>query len=245
MDRGYLLHEGKAKRIYTLEDTEEGEDFSRDHLLVEFKDSISAFDGEKIEEISKKGVLNNKISCSIFSYLEAKNIPTHFIKTISSREMLVKRVDIIPLEVVIRNVVTGSLTRRLGFSEGTYLKEPVVELYYKDDELGDPLINEFHIKNLEIATEKEIEVITKMALQINELLVPYFDQKDLILVDYKVEFGKDGDDNILLADEISPDSCRLWDKETLKILDKDRYRKDMGQIIESYEEVWQRISGGE
>ncbi len=245
MDKGYLLHEGKAKRVYTLEDTEEGDDFSKDHLLVEFKDSISAFDGEKTDIIAEKGILNNEISCSLFSYLEAKGINTHYVKKISPREMLVKRVDIIPLEVVVRNVVSGSLIRRLGLVDGTCLKEPVVEFYYKDDELGDPLINEFHIKNLEIAGLDEVQYITEKALEINEILKPYFENLNLTLVDYKLEFGKDSDEKIVLADEISPDSCRLWDKETQKILDKDRYRKDMDEIIESYQEIWNRINAAE
>ena len=246
MDKGYLLHEGKTKRVYTLEDTESDDGFdSKEHLLVEFKNSISAFDGARVDEISEKGVLNNKISSKIYTFLEEQNVPTHFVKKLSSKEMLVKRVDIIPLEVVIRNIVSGSLIKRLGFKEGTILKYPVVELYYKNDSLSDPMINEYHIKNLEMATAGEVKSVTQKALEINELLVPYFKEKDLLLVDYKLEFGRDCDENIILADEISPDSCRLWDRETHKILDKDRFRKDMGEVLEGYSEIWQRISGGE
>ena len=237
MEKDYLLHEGKAKKVYTLQDVE-----ARDHLLVEFKDTISAFNGRKVDEIHEKGIMNNKICSHIFSFLEDNNISTHFLKRVSDREMLVKRVQIIPLEVVVRNIVSGSLIDRLDFAEGTYLEEPVVEFYYKQDKLDDPMLNYFHIKILDIATGNQVDNITRQALKINDLLVDYFARQNLLLVDYKIEFGWDIEGNIILADEISPDVSRLWDSETHKKLDKDRFRYELGEVIAGYREVLHRLS---
>lgn len=240
MKKDYLLHEGKAKKVYTLQETEE-----KDHLLVQYKDTITAFNGRIIDELPEKGVLNNKISSEIFSFLEKNNIPTHYLKRVSDNEMLVKRVQVIPLEVVVRNIVSGTLRDRIGFTEGSELNEPVVEFYYKHDELDDPLLNDFHIKTLDLATKEEVDYLTRQALKINDMLVDYFLTRDLLLVDYKLEFGFDIEDKIILADEITPDSCRLWDRETHKKLDKDRFRQGLGDVIEGYKEVWKRISGGD
>lgn len=230
-----LIYEGKAKQIYTTEDP--------DIYLQKFKDDATAFNGLKKDKISHKGEINNAISSAIFEYLTAKNIPTHFIKKISEDEMLVKKVDIIKVEVVCRNVTAGSLVKKFGFEEGKDLEKPIVEYYLKSDELGDPLFTDEHIYALGLADKSELDVIRKMALFINDLLIKFFKEKNIRLVDFKLEFGKDKNNNIILADEISPDTCRLWDMETNKKLDKDRFRFDLGEVEESYLEIKNRVAG--
>jgi len=230
-----FLYEGKAKRIFTIEGEE-------DICLQEFKDDATAFDGIKKDTINDKGVLNNEISSVIFEYLNKKGIPTHFIKKVSENEMLVKKVEIILVEVVCRNIAAGSLVKRLGFKEGEVLKKPLVEYYFKNDELHDPIFTEDHIYAMELATNSEMKIIKEYAEKINELLTQFFIERGLKLVDFKLEFGRDKDGNIILADEISPDTCRLWDSKTNKKLDKDRFRFDLGEVEESYKEIKKRIS---
>ncbi|MBI4379043.1 MAG: phosphoribosylaminoimidazolesuccinocarboxamide synthase [Nitrospinae bacterium] len=228
------LYEGKAKILYSTE--EPGK------LIQYFKDDATAFNARKKGTIKEKGILNNKISSRLFELLENEGIKTHFIERVSDRDMLVKRVEIIPIEVVIRNVAAGSLSQRMGIDEGANLKDTILEFYYKSDRLGDPMINEYHIKAFSLATEREIEFIKVMALKINRFLLRYFDNKGIRLIDFKLEFGR-YDGEVLLADEITPDGCRLWDKESGERMDKDRFRRDMGKIEEAYLEVYERIMG--
>ena len=230
--RGEAIHEGKAKILYATSDPA--------RLIQYFKDDATAFNGKKKGTIDRKGVCNNAISSHIFSLLEKAGIPTHYVDTLSEREMLVKKVDIIPVEIVMRNVIAGSLSKRLGRPEGEPLPEPILEYYYKDDELGDPMINRYHIRALRLASDEEMDTIEKRAFEINDWLVSFFDRMGIKLVDYKLEFGR-GDDGVLLADEISPDGCRLWDKETGEKMDKDRFRRDLGRLTEVYEEMRQRV----
>ena len=229
-----VLYEGKAKKILSTDNENE--------FIVYYKDDATAFNGEKKAEISSKGILNNKISTKIFENLEKQGIKTHYIKNISEREMLVKKVDILLLEVIVRNITAGSFCKRVGMEEGIVLDEPIFELCYKNDEYGDPLINEDHAVAMGLATRKEIEYIKNETLKINEVMKKFFLDMNLKLVDFKLEFGKDKDGNILLADEISPDTCRLWDKDTNEKLDKDRFRRDLGNLVAGYEEVLSRMS---
>lgn len=229
-----VLYEGKAKKILRTDNENE--------FIVYYKDDATAFNGEKKAEISSKGILNNKISTKIFENLEKQGIKTHYIKNISEREMLVKKVDILLLEVIVRNITAGSFCKRVGMEEGIVLDEPIFELCYKNDEYGDPLINEDHAVAMGLATRKEIEYIKNETLKINEVMKKFFLDMNLKLVDFKLEFGKDKDGNILLADEISPDTCRLWDKDTNEKLDKDRFRRDLGDLVAGYEEVLSRMS---
>ncbi len=228
-----LIYEGKAKKIYSTD--------KPDVYLQEFKDDATAFNGLKKDKIANKGALNNQISSRIFEYLIENKIPTHFIERISDTEMLVKKVDIIKVEVVCRNIAAGSLVKKFGFTEGTVLKNPIVEYYLKSDELGDPLFTEAHIFAMNLADKDELDRIKEMTLQINELLTKFFSEKKINLVDFKLEFGKDGKGSIILADEISPDTCRLWDSETNRKLDKDRFRFDLGEVEEAYTEIKNRI----
>lgn len=230
-----LLYEGKAKRVY--------ETANPDEVLISYKDSATAFDGLKKGTISGKGRVNNLMSAAMFGYLEQRGIPTHFVRLVSDTEMIVKHVKIVPLEVVMRNVVAGSLSKRLGIPEGTDIKEAVREIYYKDDELHDPLVNDDHVKLLGIADQKTVDTVRDMATKVNDLLKPFMLERGLILVDFKLEFGI-YKGQIILADEISPDTCRFWDSETREKLDKDRFRRDLGGVEEAYEEVLRRISGG-
>jgi phosphoribosylaminoimidazole-succinocarboxamide synthase len=230
-----LIYEGKAKQIYSTEDP--------DIYLQKFKDDATAFNGLKKDKISHKGEMNNLISSVIFEYLISENIPTHFIKKISDDEMLVKKVDIIKVEVVCRNLAAGSLVKKFGFEEGKELKHPIIEYYLKSDELGDPLFTEDHIFEMGLANKSELDVIRKMALCINDLLIKFFREKKIRLVDFKLEFGKDKNNNIILADEISPDTCRLWDFETNRKMDKDRFRFDLGGVEEAYQEIKNRVAG--
>lgn len=235
IQKGNLLYEGKAKKIYETNE--------KDVLFVTYKDSATAFNGEKKAEIKGKGVLNNEISSLLFTKLNEQGIPTHFIERISPVEQLVKRVTIIPLEVVVRNVVAGSLSKRLGIAEGTPIQKPVIEYYYKNDDLGDPLINNAHIELLEIATNEDLEKIENIALKVNDILLKHFAERGVKLIDFKLEFGVTEGGTILLADEISPDTCRLWDAETNEKLDKDVFRRDIGNLTDAYAEILKRLGG--
>lgn len=235
MEKKEKIYEGKAKILFATE--------SPDLIIQYFKDEATAFDGKKRGIIENKGIYNNKISACIFKYLEENGIKTHLVKLLSDREMLVRKVQIIPVEVVMRNVVAGSLAKRFGVEEGESLREPVLEFYYKNDKLGDPMINEYHIKAFNLATPEEIEEIKKKAFHINQLLVEFFKKRGIILVDFKLEFGRDPSGKIILADEISPDGCRLWEEGTKEKLDKDRFRRDLGKIEESYMKVYERVVG--
>lgn len=227
-----LLYEGKAKKVFKTNNPEE--------YMIEYKDDATAFNGVKKSEIAGKGVLNNKISSVIFELLEKNGVETHYIKQVSEREMLVKKVEIVALEVIIRNTIAGSLSKRLGIEEGLKLEKPLLELCYKNDDLGDPFITEDHVEILKLVDTEGLDKIKSMALKVNEVLKGYFLDKGINLVDFKLEFGysKDG---IVLADEISPDTCRLWDVKTNEKLDKDRFRRDMGGLIEAYENVVGRL----
>lgn len=232
MEKREMLYEGKAKKIFKTDN---------DKLyFVQYKDDATAFNGEKKGTIVGKGAINNKMSALLFKMLEEKGIPTHFEELISDKEMIVKAVKILPLEVIARNVAAGSLAKRLGLEEGTVMKSTVLEFCYKDDELGDPMINEYHIKAMELATKEQVDIIKEYALKINEILVDFFKERDMKLIDFKLEFGLYGD-KVILADEISPDTCRLWDANTNKKLDKDRFRRDLGDVEEVYAEVLNRI----
>lgn len=233
--KGALLYEGKAKKVYQTE--------REDQYIVEFKDDATAFNGQKKGIISGKGHLNNEISTIFFRMLEEKGIPTHFIERLSDREMLVKKVKIVPLEVVVRNIAAGSLAKRLGMEEGTALPQTVVEFYYKNDELGDPLVNRSHIAVLQLATAEQLQQMEEYARKINEILRAYLREQNVLLVDFKLEFGIDGEGKILLADEISPDTCRFWDADTKEKLDKDRFRRDLGSVEEAYQEILRRLGG--
>lgn len=228
------LYEGKAKQIFATPD----ENIYR----VKYKNSATALNGAKKAEIDGKGALNNQITSLIFQKLEAVGIPTHFIEELSETEQFVKKVTIIPLEVVVRNTVAGSLAKRLGMEEGIDLQEPIVEFYYKDDALGDPLVTEDHIRILGIATPKQLVELRIQGIRIDRLLRPLFANIGVKLVDFKLEFGLDEEGNILLADEISPDTCRLWDIETNAKLDKDLFRRDLGGLVDAYQEILKRLS---
>ncbi|MCV3455053.1 phosphoribosylaminoimidazolesuccinocarboxamide synthase [Campylobacter lari] len=229
-----LLYEGKGKKMYKTDD--------ENLLITEFKDDLTAFNAEKRGNEAGKGALNCKITTEIFHLLEKEGIKTHLVETISDKEQIVKKCNIIPIEVITRNVATGSLTKRLGIKEGTILPFAVVEFCYKNDDLGDPIINDEHclILNL-VKSEKDLELIKNIARQINSILVKFFESKGLRLIDFKLEFGIDNEGNMILADEISPDSCRFWDSKTNEKLDKDRFRQDLGNVKMAYEEVLKRI----
>ncbi len=232
--RGSLLYEGKAKKVYTML----GEEFQ---LILEYKDEATAFNGEKYKMFRGKGRLNNLISSKVFQYLHMKGIQTHFIETLSESEQMVSHTRIIPLEVVVRNVAAGSLSRRLGIEEGTILDPALVEFYYKEDELQDPLINDEHAAYLTGLSQDDLEGIKQDARAINDHLKSFFDEADLKLIDFKLEFGKLHDGSIVLADEISPDTCRLWDKKTNRKMDKDVFREDIEDLIEIYEAILKRL----
>jgi len=233
MQKQELLYEGKGKKLFKTDDA---------NLLVsEFKDDLTAFNAEKKGNEAGKGELNCKISTEIFKLLESKGIETHMVETLDNKNMLVKKVDIINIEVVVRNIATGSLTKRLAITDGMKLPFVLVEFYYKDDSLGDPIITDDHCLVLNLANREELEVLKERARKVNDILVPFFADKGLTLVDFKLEFGKDKDGNILLADEISPDSCRFWDSKTNEKLDKDVFRQDLGNVKLAYEEVLKRI----
>lgn len=235
MEKKEQLYEGKAKKVFATDDA--------NLVIVDYKDDATAFNGEKKGTITGKGVINNVMSNHMFQLLEQQGVPTHFVEQLSERETLVKKVSIVPLEVIIRNISAGSFAKRFGVEEGIVFDEPTIEFSYKNDELGDPLMNAYHAIALKAATREEIETIKAMAFKVNEVMKQYFDTLNVILVDLKLEFGKTADGKIVLADEISPDTCRLWDKTTKEKLDKDRFRRDMGGVEEAYQEIMKRVMG--
>jgi phosphoribosylaminoimidazole-succinocarboxamide synthase len=232
MEKRELIYEGKAKRVYTTDNP--------DLVIQYFKDDATAFNAKKRGTIVSKGILNNEISATFFELLEREGVPTHFVERLNDREMLVKRLQIIPVETVVRNIIAGSLAKRLGLEEGKSLPAPIVEYYYKSDPLDDPMINQWHVTVLGMATEAEFKTLTDMALKINAVLQRFLQGKGILLVDGKLEFGRHHG-QILLGDEICPDTCRFWDSVTRKKLDKDRFRQDLGEIEEAYHEVHRRV----
>lgn len=232
MKKGEMIYEGKAKKVYVTDDP--------DKIIIYYKDDATAFNGVKKGQIVDKGVMNNTITSTLFELLEKNGIKTHFEKKLSDREQLCKKVTIVPLEVITRNVAAGSMAKRLGLEEGMELKSPVFEISYKKDELNDPLINDYHAIAIGIATQEELDTIYAMTAKINEILKAFFLERGVKLIDFKLEFGKFHDE-IILADEISPDTCRFWDAETNEKLDKDRFRRDLGNVEEAYIEMLKRI----
>ncbi|MDR2808498.1 MAG: phosphoribosylaminoimidazolesuccinocarboxamide synthase [Spirochaetaceae bacterium] len=233
MIQGEKLYEGKAKIVYATDDEE--------LVIVHYKDDTTAFNGEKKETIADKGIINNKIASNLFALLEKGGVPTHFVSRLNDRDMLCKKVEIVPLEVIVRNTIAGSMAKRLGLAEGAVLKTPVFELSYKNDALGDPLINEYHALALGASTWIELEAIKSLAFTVNEMLSGFFKRRGIRLVDFKLEFGRSAGGALVLADEISPDTCRFWDISTGDKLDKDRFRRDLGSVKESYLEILHRI----
>ncbi|MCR4615653.1 MAG: phosphoribosylaminoimidazolesuccinocarboxamide synthase [Clostridiales bacterium] len=233
MTKGAQLYEGKAKKVFETDDPE--------LLIVSYKDDATAFNGLKKGTIRGKGVINNKMSNALMRYLEKKGVPTHYVEELNDRDTVVKRVSIVPLEVIIRNIAAGSFSKHYGVEEGRVLKIPTIEFSYKNDDLGDPLINAYHAMALELATEEEIDTIKKYAFKVDEELKKFWESCGVTLVDFKLEFGRLSDGTIVLADEISPDTCRLWDSKTGEKLDKDRFRRDMGGVEDAYQEIMKRL----
>ena len=229
------LYEGKAKKVYATNDP--------NLVIVDYKDDATAFNGEKKGTITGKGVINNKMTNFMFKMLEKEGVPTHLVEEISDRETIVKKVSIVPLEVIIRNVAAGSFSKRMGVEEGKQLLCPILEFSYKNDDLGDPFINDYYALALGIATKEDIDTIAKYAFKVNEFMVKFFKGLNIDLIDFKIEFGKTSDGTIILADEISPDTCRFWDSTTHEKLDKDRFRRDMGGVEEAYQEIMKRLMG--
>lgn len=227
------LYEGKAKKVFATEDP--------DIVIVDYKDDATAFNGEKKGTIVGKGVINNRMTNYVFQVLEKEGVPTHFVEELSDRETAVKKVEIVPLEVIVRNVAAGSFSKRMGVEEGKELLCPILEFSYKNDDLGDPFINDDYALALGLATQEEIDTIKAYTRKVNEVLKAYFLQADMKLIDFKIEFGRLKDGTIILADEVSPDTCRLWDVHTNEKLDKDRFRRDMGNVEEAYNEVFKRL----
>ena len=232
MEKKELLYEGKAKKVYTTEDP--------DVLIVSYKDDATAFNGLKKGTIVGKGAINNRMTNHIFKKLEAKGVPTHLVEELSDRDTAVKKVEIVPLEVIIRNFSAGSFAKKMGMEEGVKFSRPTLEFSYKNDDLGDPFINKYYALALELATEEEIDAITRYAFQVNEVMQEYFASLNIELIDFKIEFGR-YHGQIVLADEVSPDTCRLWDKDTHEKLDKDRFRRDLGNVEDAYQEVFRRL----
>ncbi len=235
MEKAKQLYEGKAKKVYATEDD--------NYVIVSYKDDATAFDGTKKGTIAGKGVVNNRMSNFLMQILEKEGVPTHFVEEINDRETVVKKVSIVPLEVIIRNVSAGSFAKRYGVEEGIVFDAPTIEFSYKNDDLHDPLINDYHAMALKLATAEEIEQIKAMAFKVNDVLKAYFLKLGVKLIDFKLEFGKTSDGAIVLADEISPDTCRFWDAETNEKLDKDRFRRDMGGVEDAYKEMMHRVFG--
>ena len=229
------LYEGKAKKVYATNDPE--------LVIVDYKDDATAFNGEKKGTISGKGVINNRMTNYMFKMLEKEGVPTHLVEEISERETIVKKVSIVPLEVIIRNVAAGSFSKRMGVEEGKQLLCPILEFSYKNDDLGDPFINNYYALALGLATKEELDTIEKYAFKVNEFMLKFFKGLNIDLIDFKIEFGKTSDGTIILADEISPDTCRFWDSTTHEKLDKDRFRRDMGGVEEAYQEIMKRLMG--
>ena len=234
MEKTVQLYEGKAKKVYATND--------ENLVIVSYKDDATAFNGLKKGTISGKGVINNRMSNMLMQMLEKNGVPTHFVEELSERDTVVKKVSIVPLEVIIRNISAGSFAKRYGVEEGIVFDEPTIEFSYKNDALGDPLINEYHARALKLATREEIETIKSMAFKVNELLKERFARMNITLVDFKLEFGRLSDGTIVLADEISPDTCRFWDSKTHEKLDKDRFRRDLGGVEDAYNEVMRRLT---
>ena len=237
MEKKDFLYEGKAKKVFTTDDPS--------LYLIEYKNSLTAFNALKKDSIEGKGRLNNLISSALFDYLIKEGIPTHFVERLDDLRQLVKKVTIVPIKVVVRNITTGTLCKRLGVEEGLRFPRPLVELYLKDDALGDPIITEDHALLFGWATEDQLIKIKEITLKVNSLLTSLFSKLGILLVDFKLEFGLDDEGNLLLADEISPDTCRFWDEKTKNRLDKDRFRKDLGDVLGAYEEIWRRLSSRE
>jgi len=229
------LYEGKAKKVYSTDDN--------NLYIVSYKDDATAFNGLKKGTILGKGAINNRVTNHLMKLLSAKGIPTHFVEELNDRETLVKRVEIIPLEVIVRNIAAGSLSKRLGLPEGTKMKRTVLEYCYKNDALGDPMVNEYHILAMEYCTKEELDLIAEYSLKINSVLSEYLSECGIELIDFKLEFGRDAEKNIILADEISPDTCRFWDSKTHEKLDKDRFRRDLGHVEDAYKEILRRLLG--
>lgn len=235
MEKTVMLYEGKAKKVWATED---------DSLcIVSYKDDATAFNGLKKGTIEGKGSINNRVSNFFMDIIEKRGVPTHVVKELNDRETLVKRVEIVPLEVIVRNIAAGSLSKRLGLEEGIVMREPVIEFCYKNDALNDPMINTSHIIAMDFATNKELDLIKKYSLIVNEVLQEILKEDNITLVDFKIEFGRDKDGNIILADEISPDTCRFWDSTTNEKLDKDRFRRDLGGVEDAYQEILKRVMG--
>ena len=230
--KGEQLYEGKAKKVYATNDP--------DLVIVDYKDDATAFNGEKKGTIAGKGSINNRMTNFMFKLLEKEGIPTHLVEEINDRETIVKKVEIVPLEVIVRNVAAGSFSKKLGIAEGTPLKTPTLEFSYKNDDLGDPFINKYYALGLDLATEDEIETITKYAFKVNDFMLKFFKELNIDLIDFKIEFGRFHNE-IILADEISPDTCRFWDSKTHEKLDKDRFRRDMGGVEDAYQEIMRRL----
>ncbi len=229
------LYEGKAKKVYATNDP--------DLVIVDYKDDATAFNGEKKGTIVGKGAINNRMTNFMFKMLEKEGVPTHLVEEISDRETIVKKVSIVPLEVIVRNVAAGSFSKKLGIEEGTKLLQPTLEFSYKNDDLGDPFINDYYALALGLATQAEIDTISKYAFMVNDFMVKFFKELNIDLIDFKIEFGRTSDGTIILADEISPDTCRFWDSTTHEKLDKDRFRRDMGNVEEAYQEIMKRLMG--
>lgn len=232
--KGEMLYEGKAKKVFATNNPE--------YVIIDYKDDATAFNGEKKGTIDDKGILNNSISSLLFELLRKNGVKSHYVAKISDREVLCKKVSIIPLEVIVRNVAAGSFSKRLGIAEGTALNTTVFEICYKDDALGDPLINDYHAVAIGAATFKELKTIYKITAKVNKIVGDFFLERGIRLIDFKIEFGRDSKGNILLADEISPDTCRFWDAKTGEKLDKDRFRRDLGSVKEAYVEILNRVS---
>lgn len=235
MEKLEQLYEGKAKKVYKTDNS--------DLYIVTYKDDATAFNGEKKGTIENKGIVNNLVTNHLMAMLETKGIKTHFVEELNDRETVVKKVEIVPIEVIVRNIAAGSLSKRLGLEEGTTLNKTVLEYSYKDDELGDPMINEYHIAALNLATPEELKIIADYAFRINDILGDYLKDLNIELIDFKLEFGRTSDGTIILADEISPDTCRFWDSITKEKLDKDRFRRDLDGIEGAYQEVMKRLLG--
>lgn len=235
MKKTEQLYEGKAKKVFATDNPE--------LCIVDYKDDATAFNGLKKGTIEGKGVINNRVTNHLMKMLEDKGIPTHFVEEISDRETIVKKVSIVPLEVIVRNIAAGSLSKRLGIPEGRKLAKTVLEFSYKNDDLGDPMINDYHVFAMELATDEELTKIKNMAFAVNDILTEYLADLNIELIDFKLEFGKTSDGEIVLADEISPDTCRFWDSKTHEKLDKDRFRRDLGGVEDAYKEILKRLMG--
>lgn len=235
MEKLNMLYEGKAKKVYATNDPE--------LYIVDYKDDATAFDGKKKGSILGKGAINNRVTNHLMKLLKKSGVPTHFVEELSERETLVKKVEIVPLEVIVRNIAAGSLAKRLGLEEGVKLNSTVLEFCYKDDALGDPMVNDYHIAAMGWATEEELELISDISLKVNDVLTEYLKEVNIELIDFKLEFGRLPDGRIVLADEISPDTCRFWDSKTHEKLDKDRFRRDLGGVEDAYKEVLKRLLG--